>query len=149
MMSGARLALGAGPGFSWRPLRAGIHRAPALESADMDERAGLDQNGGALFVEARVHAGRRGFVQALARGAYYFDLDCTEVQHDDEVFCGPSHHADHHAQLGGELEVRLGLGTRRQGFLVGGFVGARYLALRTDAGSVERHALFTLGFATW
>lgn len=148
-LSSARLEGGAGPGYSRPGLRAGVHAGFSLERVAVNEAPGLDQNGGALFLEARVHAGRRAFVQASVRGAWFFDLDCTEVQDEEEdLFCGPSNHADHHADLGLEAELRLGLGLRRKGFLVGGYLGARWFVVRSD-GDDQSHALVTLGFATW
>lgn len=47
----------------------------------------------------------------IVRGAYYFDLDCTDSI-DPYKLCAESDSSDHESLLGGEVEVRLGLSFR-------------------------------------
>jgi hypothetical protein len=143
-----RFAAGFGPGFSRPRFRAALHAGIGLEKAPMKQRDGEDHTGGSLFIDGRAIAGVGPLVvQGIARGTFYFDIDCTE-SHDKDQLCGDSDHSDHTPRLGWELEGRVGITPRRKGWMMGGYLGVRYFAVWTGD-RVENGAVGTLGFLAW
>lgn len=143
-----RLALGLGPGIARARWRAAIHAGFGIEGAPMKRRAGDDHIGGALFLDGRALAEVGPIVvQGIARGAFYFDLDCTETINVDKL-CGESDASDHRPRLGGEAEARIGYTFRGKRRRLAYYGGLRYFATSTGD-RVEHGGLVSAGAIYW
>jgi hypothetical protein len=144
----ARAAIAAGIGYSRPAARAAILAGIGAELVPLRKLAGRDSAGGAAFLEGRAMGGRgRLMVQVIARGSYYFDIDCDSNAESDELCGRESDHSDFAPLLGGELELRVG-GNRVGGYRSGGFLGLRYDAIWTGE-AAEHHGLLSLGIMYW
>jgi hypothetical protein len=143
-----RLALGLGPGISRARWRAAVHAGFGIEGAPMKRRPGDDHIGGSLFVDGRALASVGPLaVQGIARGALYFDLDCTSSINPNKL-CAESDPSDHRPRLGGEAEARIGYTFRDKGRRLTCYGGLRYFATWTGD-RVEHGGLASAGAIYW
>jgi hypothetical protein len=143
-----RLALGFGPGIARARWRAAVHAGFGVEGAPMKRRAGDDHIGGSLFVDGRALAEVGPLVvHGMARGAFYFDIDCTETINVDKL-CGESDPSDHRPRLGAEAEARIGYTFRGQRRRLAYYGGLRYFATSTGE-RVEHGGLVSAGAIYW
>ncbi|HSK04050.1 MAG TPA: hypothetical protein VK932_22505 [Kofleriaceae bacterium] len=143
-----RLALGFGPGIARARWRAAVHAGFGIEGAPMKRRAGDDHIGGSLFIDGRALAEVGPLVvQGIARGALYFDIDCTDTINPDKL-CGESDSSDHRPRLGGEAEARIGYTFRGKLRRLAYYGGLRYFATSTGD-RVEHGGLVSAGAIYW
>jgi hypothetical protein len=86
-------------------------------------------------------------VQGIARGAFYFDIDCPDTINPDTL-CGESDHSDHPTRLGFEAEARIGFTFRHKHRRLSYYGGLRYFTTWTGD-RVEHGGLVSAGLIYW
>jgi hypothetical protein len=142
-----RVAAGMGPLLARENLRATAFVGYGLDSAPMRARADEEHDGSSLFVGARALVMRGPFhVQASARGAFYFDLDCNI---SDEQVCGDPDDRSFAPRFGWEAGLRVAAGPTLSGDNHGVYAELRYMATLLDDGDVETYLYLSAGYALW
>jgi hypothetical protein len=143
-----RIALGLGSAISRARWRAAVHAGFGIGYAPMKRRAGEDHSGGSLFIDGRALASIGPIaVQGIARGAFYFDIDCNDTINPDWP-CAPGDPSDHTPLLGCEAEARIGYAFQGKRRRLAYYGGLRYFA--TWTGDRAEHAgLVSAGMTYW